>query len=328
MPAPILGPLPHFCAAFGFPPWETVAAKCIIKRLASESSIASATDSAAVSAASRSTNGGGDGGAAPLISIRDLRFRRGSRLILDGVDVDIRRGAVTAVMGPSGCGKTTLLRLIGGQLRPLSGSVRVDGHEIARLDRAALMRLRRRMGVLFQSGALLTDFDVYDNVAFPLRENTDLPEPMIRDLVLLKLEAVGLRGAASLMPAQLSGGMARRVALARAVALDPMLIMYDEPFAGQDPITMGVLMRLIRRMNECLGVTSVVVSHDVAETCSIADYVYVLSGEGRLVGSGAPDELRQRASPWVRQFMEALPDGPVSFHYPAPALTSALLEEA
>lgn len=261
----------------------------------------------------------------PLVSIRGLCFKRGERVILDQVDLDIARGKITAIMGPSGCGKTTLLSLIGGQLRPEAGSVQVDGLEVPKLSRRSLFFLRQRMGMLFQSGALFTDLTVFDNVAFPLREHTRLPEPIIRHLVLMKLEAVGLRGARDLMPNELSGGMARRVALARAIALDPMMIMYDEPFTGQDPISMGMLVRLIQLMNEAMEITSIVVSHDVQETMSIADYIYVLS-DGRIVGQGTPAELKQTQSAWVRQFLEALPDGPVPFHYPAPRYAEDLLE--
>lgn len=260
----------------------------------------------------------------PLVEIRDLRFARGSRMIFDGVDLDIPRGKVTAIMGPSGTGKTTLLKLIGGQLRPLSGTIRVDGQEVHKLSRDKLYALRKRMGLLFQSGALLTDLDVFENVAFPLREHTDLPEPMLRDLVLMKLQAVGLRGARRLMPSELSGGMARRVALARAIALDPMMIMYDEPFTGQDPISMGVLVKLIRQLNDALGLTSMVVSHDVEETVAISDYVYLLSG-GKVVAHGTPDELGGDQSEWARQFLEGMPDGPVPFHYPAEAFADDLL---
>ncbi len=252
----------------------------------------------------------------PLVRIRDLSFRHGERVIFDHVDLDIPRGKVVAIMGPSGCGKTTLLRIISGQIKPESGSVQVDGLEVPRLSRPALLALRKRIGVLFQSGALLTDLSVFDNIAFPLREHTDLPEPLIRTLVLMKLEAVGLRGARDLMPAALSGGMARRVALARAIALDPMMILYDEPFAGQDPISMGVLLRLIRGLNEALGITSIVVSHDVVETSSISDYLYVISG-GKVMGQGTPQALATTRSEWVRQFLDGLPDGPVHFHYPA-----------
>jgi len=255
----------------------------------------------------------------PLVRIRGLRFRRGRRWIFDGVDLEIPRGGITAIMGPSGSGKTTLLKLIGGQLRPDGGEVWVDGQKVHQLSRAALYRLRMRMGMLFQSGALLTDLDVFDNVAFPLREHTTLSESMIRKLVLLKLEAVGLRGARHLMPAELSGGMARRVALARAIALDPMMVMYDEPFTGQDPISMGVLVKLIRQLNDAARLTSILVSHDVEETCAIADRVYLIA-EGKVVEAGPPRQLLESGSPWTRQFMHGLPDGPVPFHYPAPEL--------
>ncbi|MGB0721280.1 MAG: ABC transporter ATP-binding protein [Gammaproteobacteria bacterium] len=260
-----------------------------------------------------------------LVEIRGLRFKRGSRVIFDGVDMDIRRGQVTAIMGPSGTGKTTLLKLIGGQLKPDAGSIRVDGQNVHSLSQSALYALRRRMGMLFQSGALLTDLTVFDNVAFPLREHTDLPEAMIRDLVLMKLHAVGLRGARDLMPSELSGGMARRVALARAIALDPMMIMYDEPFTGQDPISMGVLVSLIRRMSDSLHVSGIVVSHDVKETASISDYMYVISA-GKVVEHGSADDLARSRSAWVRQFMDGEPDGPVPFHYPADDLAQDLLE--
>lgn len=259
-----------------------------------------------------------------LVSIRNLSFQRDERIIFDDVSLRIPRGRITVIMGPSGTGKTTLLKLIGGQLRPSAGSVHVDGQHVAGLGLSELYALRKRMGMLFQSGALLTDLDVYENVAFPLREHTRLPESMIRTLVLMKLEAVGLRGAHRLMPSELSGGMARRVALARAIVLDPMMIMYDEPFTGQDPISMGVLVKLIRDLNRGLGLTSIVVSHDVAEAASIADYIYLLSG-GRIVGQGTPDELEHSASPWIRQFMHGEADGPVPFHYPAPAYEDDLL---
>jgi phospholipid/cholesterol/gamma-HCH transport system ATP-binding protein len=251
-----------------------------------------------------------------LVEVRGLRFQRGSRWIFDGVDLEIPRGKITAIMGPSGTGKTTLLRLIGGQLQPYSGTVIVDGEEIPRLGRRELFAARRKMGMLFQSGALFTDLSVYDNVAFPLRVHTRLSEQMIRDVVLMKLEAVGLRGARDLMPSELSGGMARRAALARAIVLDPDLIMYDEPFAGQDPITMGMLVQLIRHLNDALGITSIVVSHDIHETASIADYIYVIA-EGRVMGAGTPSELLESNDPHVRQFMHGLPDGPVPFHFPA-----------
>ena len=240
--------------------------------------------------------------------------------------MDIERDKVTAIMGPSGTGKTTLLKLIGGQLKPDTGTVHVDGENVHELSQAALYDLRRRvMGMLFQSGALLTDISVYENVAFPLREHTSLPEVAISHLVLLKLEAVGLRGARDLMPAELSGGMARRVALARAIALDPQMIMYDEPFTGQDPISMGVLVKLIRDMNKALGMTSVVVSHDVNETASISDYIYVIS-DGKVVQSGTPDELNHSASAWVQQFLGGDADGPIPFHYPAATLMDDLMK--
>lgn len=251
-----------------------------------------------------------------LVQVNQMYFSRGERKIFNGIDLEIPRGKVTAIMGPSGTGKTTLLKLIGGQLHPDSGSVTVDGLEVTRLKRRDLYNLRRRMGMLFQSGALLTDLSVFENVAFPLREHTDMPDSMIRDLVLLKLQAVGLRGARDLNPSELSGGMARRVALARAIALDPMMILYDEPFTGQDPISMGVLVQLIRKLNDALGLTSIVVSHDVKETSAIADYVYIIS-EGKVVEHGTPDGLNRSDSTWVRQFLEGLPDGPVPFHYPA-----------
>lgn len=263
---------------------------------------------------------GGD----PLVAIRDLHFSRGERVIFDGVDIDIPRGKITAILGPSGTGKTTLLRLIGAQLHPVSGAVRVDGQDVHALDRKGLYALRKRMGMLFQSGALLTDLDVFENVAFPLREHTDLPESMIRNIVLMKLELVGLRGARRLYPRELSGGMARRVALARAIALDPMMIMYDEPFSGQDPISMGILVKLIEELNRALGLTSVLVSHDVAETAAIADYMYVLSGT-KVIGHGTPETLAREGSPMVKQFMEGLPDGPVAFHYPAEEFTADLI---
>ena len=252
----------------------------------------------------------------PLVRVRGLRFSHGPRMIYDGVDVDIPRGKVTAIMGPSGTGKTTLLRIIGGQWQPAAGTVEFDGINVHQLKRAELFELRKKMGVLFQSGALLTDLTVFDNVAFPMREHTKLPESMIRDLVLMKLNAVGLRGARDLYPQQLSGGMSRRVALARAIALDPAMVMYDEPFTGQDPISMGVLMRLIRSLNDALGITSVVVSHDVEEVLSIADYAYVISG-GRVLDQGTPQQIHASQSDFVQQFLKGQPDGPVAFHYKA-----------
>ncbi len=262
-----------------------------------------------------------------LVKIRNLTFARESRLILDGVDIDIPRGKITAIMGPSGTGKTTLLGLIGGQLKPQQGSVMVDGQDVASLSRDGLFLLRRRLGMMFQSGALFTDLSVFDNVAFPLREHTKLPEALIYDLVLMKLHAVGLRGARNLMPAELSGGMARRVALARAIALDPMMIMYDEPFTGQDPITVAVILKLIRQLNDHLGLTSIIVSHDVQEVASISDCVYLLSS-GKVVAQGSPDHLYHSESAWAQQFLNARPDGPVPFHYPAKDYqTDLLLDE-
>lgn len=251
-----------------------------------------------------------------IVSINKLYFSRGQRLIFENISMDIKRGKITAIMGPSGTGKTTLLKLIGGQLRPDRGDVFVDGQNVQQLKTKELYTLRKRMGMLFQSGALLTDMSVFDNVAFPIREHTNLPESMIRTLVLMKLQAVGLRGARKLMPNELSGGMARRVALARAIALDPMMIMYDEPFTGQDPISLGVLVHLIKELNAILGLTSIIVSHDVQETCQIADYIYVLS-EGKIIGQGTPKELNESHSEWVEQFMKGKADGPVHFHYPA-----------
>ncbi len=259
-----------------------------------------------------------------LVRIRDLHFSRGNRKIFNGVNLDIRRGKVTAIMGPSGTGKTTLLKLIGGQLKPDQGSIQVDGLEVPKLKVSQLYELRKRIGMLFQSGALLTDINVFDNVAFPIREHTKMPPAMIRDMVLMKLESVGLRNARDLMPSELSGGMARRVALARAIALDPMMILYDEPFTGQDPISMGVIVQLIRLLNDALGLTSIVVSHDVQETATIADSIYVLS-EGKVVGHGTPQELAETDSDWVKQFMQGLPDGPVPFHYPGVQYADDLL---
>jgi len=260
-----------------------------------------------------------------IVKIRGLRYFRGNRVIFDGVDIDIKRGKLTAIMGPSGTGKTTLLRLIGGQLRPSEGSIVVDGQEVSKLNYTQLYQLRKRMGMLFQNGALLTDISVFDNVAFPLREHTALPESMIRDLVLMKLEAVGLRGAHQLMPSELSGGMSRRVALARAIALDPMMIMYDEPFTGQDPISMGVLVSLLKNLNDALHLTSILVSHDVNETMSIADEVYVIS-EGKVVEHGSSASIKASNSEWVRQFIYGERDGPVPFHYTATNLMDDLLQ--
>jgi phospholipid/cholesterol/gamma-HCH transport system ATP-binding protein len=253
-----------------------------------------------------------------------LRYAVGGRLIFDGLDADIPRGKVTAVMGPSGTGKTTLLRLITGQVRADSGSIVVAGEDMRSLKRAELYALRRRMGMLFQNGALLTDFSVFENVAFPIREHTDLPERLIRQLVLTKLEAVGLRGAAELMPSELSGGMSRRVALARAIVMDPEILIYDEPFVGLDPISLGVILRLIRRLNDTLGLTSIVVSHDVQEISTVSDNVFLLSA-GKVVARGTPQELKSNPSEVVRQFIGGLPDGPVAFHYPASDYFSQLL---
>ncbi|HAF55308.1 MAG TPA: ABC transporter ATP-binding protein [Thauera sp.] len=257
----------------------------------------------------------------PLVSLRDVRFAYGEREVLRGIDLSVHRGQVVAIMGGSGCGKTTLLRLIGGQLRATGGTVEVEGRDVARLSGRALYALRRRMGMLFQFGALFTDMSVHDNVAFPLREHTDLPADMIHDLVLMKLQAVGLRGAAKLHPNELSGGMARRVALARAVALDPMLILYDEPFAGLDPISLGIIGQLIRKLNDALGASSVMVTHDVHESLAIVDYIYFVS-DGRIVAQGTPAEIRASSDPFVHQFVHAEADGPVPFHYPAPPIDS------
>lgn len=258
-----------------------------------------------------------------LVEIRDLHFAYGDRPILSNLRMDFPRGKLVAVMGGSGCGKTTVLRLIGGQIRPQRGTVTVAGEVVHRLDTDGLYRLRRKMGMLFQFGALFTDLSVFDNVAFPLREHTDLPEELIRDLVLMKLNAVGLRNAHKLKPAEISGGMARRVAVARAVALDPELIMYDEPFAGLDPISMGVTANLIRNLTDALGSTSILVSHDVHECFAIADYVYFMSA-GKIVAEGTPAELRVSADPYVKQFVNAAPDGPVPFHYPGRSLADDL----
>lgn len=261
-----------------------------------------------------------------IIDIRGLSFFRGDRAIFDDVNISIPRGKVTAIMGPSGTGKTTLLKLIGGQLRPERGQILLEGTDIPKLGRRELFEARERMGMLFQSGALFTDMTVFENVAFPLRVHTELPDDMIRDVVLMKLQAVGLRGARDLMPSELSGGMARRVALARAIALDPDIVMYDEPFTGQDPIAMGVLVNLIRRLNQALGHTSIIVSHDIKETLGIADYIYLLS-DGRVIAQGSPEELADIDSEQVRQFMQGLPDGPVPFHFKAPDYHQDLLQE-
>jgi len=251
-----------------------------------------------------------------VIDIQKLSFSRGDRPIYNEVDIKIPRGKITAIMGPSGTGKTTLLKLIGGQLKPDSGSIFVDSKNIPALSRSDLFNVRERMGMLFQSGALFTDISVFENVAFPIRVHTDLSEDMIRDVVLMKLHAVGLRGAHDLMPSELSGGMARRVALARAIALDPDIVMYDEPFTGQDPIAMGVLVNLIRRLNHSLGHTSIIVSHDIQETLGIADYIYIIA-DSKVIASGTPEELSRVESEQVKQFIQGLPDGPVPFHFPA-----------
>ncbi len=251
-----------------------------------------------------------------MISIQSLSFLRGSKSIFNDISITIPKGKITAIMGPSGTGKTTLLKLIGAQLKPERGSIEIDGENVFALSKKKLYALRKKMGMLFQSGALLSDLSVFDNVAFPLRENTRLPKELIHHLVLMRLESVGLRGAKDLMPAQLSGGMARRVALARALIMDPMMIMYDEPFTGQDPISMGVLVNLIKTVNDAIGLTSIIVSHDVEETFLIADLVYLIS-DGKVVEKGTPDELRQSQSEWVQQFIQAKSDGPVPFHYQA-----------
>jgi phospholipid/cholesterol/gamma-HCH transport system ATP-binding protein len=262
--------------------------------------------------------------AAPIVEIRDLSYAVNGRPIFSGLDLDIVPGGITAVMGPSGTGKTTLLRLITGQLRANSGSIQVAGRDMRSVRRAELYELRKSMGMLFQNGALLTDLSVFENVAFPLREHTDLPERLIRQLVLSKLQAVGLRGAATLMPAELSGGMSRRVALARAIVMDPEILIYDEPFVGLDPISLGVILRLIRRLNDTLGLTSILVSHDVDEISKVADRVYLLSA-GKVAARGTPQELKSNPSDVVKQFIGGLADGPVAFHYPAPDYFGELL---
>jgi phospholipid/cholesterol/gamma-HCH transport system ATP-binding protein len=252
-----------------------------------------------------------------IVEVRDVHYSIGGRAIFSGLSLQIARGRITAIMGPSGTGKTTLLRLMTGQIEPDRGQVLFDGIDVSHLSTRELFALRRRMGMLFQNGALLTDLDTYENIAFPLREHARLPERLVRHIVLTKLQAVGLRGAARLMPAELSGGMARRVALARAIVMDPELLVYDEPFVGLDPISMGVVLRLIRRLNDTLGVTSIVVSHDVREITAVADYCHLLSN-GRIIASGPPAAVAASAHEDVRQFMHGLPDGPVPFHYPAP----------
>lgn len=259
-----------------------------------------------------------------LIEIRDLMYSRGNRVIFKGLNLTIKRGEITAFMGPSGTGKTTLLRLITRQLIPQQGAIFVDGVEISSLNQSELYELRKRFGMLFQNGALLTDLNVFENVAFPLREHTKLTNRLIRHVVLTKLHAVGLRGAADMLPTELSGGMARRVALARAMVMDPEVLIYDEPFVGLDPISMGVIVRLVRRMNDTLGITSIVVSHDVAEVSTVADQSYLIS-DGKVAASGSPDELRSANSELVRQFMHGMADGPVAFHFDAPDYAEQLL---
>lgn len=261
-----------------------------------------------------------------LVEVDNLVFSRGERTIYDGISIRVPKGKITAVMGPSGIGKTTLLKLIGRQLTPDSGDIRFDGQSLMPMNRKALYQVRRRMSMLFQSGALFTDMSVFDNVAFPLREHTKLSEDIIATIVSLKLQAVGLRGAAQLMPSELSGGMARRAALARAIALDPDLIMYDEPFAGQDPISMGVLVKLIRALNDALDLTSIVVTHDVTEVLSIADYIYILADQ-RVIGEGTSEQIQNSESELVQQFLRGQADGPVPFHFGAPPLEQSLFGE-
>lgn len=251
-----------------------------------------------------------------LIEIKNLTFKRGDRVIYDNLNLQVKKGKVTAIMGPSGIGKTTLLRLIGGQILPEQGEILFDGKDICLANNKELYEMRQRMGMLFQSGALFTDLSTFDNVAYPIREHTRLPEELIRKIVLMKLEAVGLRGAADLMPSELSGGMARRAALARAIALDPDLIMYDEPFTGQDPISMGVIVELIKELNQAMNLTSIVVSHDVQEVLSIADYAYIVADK-KIIAEGTPEILLSSQDPQVVQFLAGKSDGPVRFHYPA-----------
>jgi len=260
-----------------------------------------------------------------LVDIKNITFKRDERVIYDNISLSIPKGKVTAIMGPSGIGKTTLLRLMGGQIRPETGQILFDGHDIPKLSRSDLYNVRKRMSMLFQSGALFSEMSVYDNIAFPIREHTQLSESLIEKMVLLKLEAVGLRGARHLKPTELSGGMARRAALARAIALDPELIMYDEPFAGQDPISMGVIVRLIKSLNDALGLTSVVVSHDVPEVMSIADYIYIIA-EQKIIGHGTPEQILQQESPLVKQFVEGEADGPVPFHFKADDYRSEIIK--
>jgi phospholipid/cholesterol/gamma-HCH transport system ATP-binding protein len=261
-----------------------------------------------------------------VVDVRDVHYAVNERPIFSGLNIKVRRGRITAVMGPSGTGKTTLLRLITGQIFADRGQVTVLGRDVEQVSGAEIYSLRKRMGMLFQNGALLTDMSVFENVAFPVREHTDLPEPLIRRLVLTKLQSVGLRGAADLMPSELSGGMARRVALARAIVMDPELLIYDEPFVGLDPISLGVILRLIKQMNEALGITSIVVSHDVQELATIADDSYLLAA-GSVAAAGSPQELARSDSQIVHQFMTGEADGPVAFHYPAPDYAEQLLAE-
>jgi len=259
-----------------------------------------------------------------LVEVNAVTFSRERQVIFNALDIKVKRGQITAIMGPSGTGKTTLLRLIGGLVEPTNGEILVAGDNIHKLSRSQLLLARRKMGLLFQNSALFTHLSVFDNVAFPLREHTQLNDTMIRDVVLMKLEAVGLRGAADLMPAELSGGMTRRVALARTIALDPELMMYDEPFTGQDPISMGVLVRLIKRLNDLLKTTTIIVSHDVEETCQIADYLYLIAG-GEVIGCGTPQALKESTDARIKQFMHGEADGAVPFHYPAQSYTEELL---
>ncbi len=260
-----------------------------------------------------------------IVSIKHLNFSRNGKQLFSDINLTIKRHAVTAIMGPSGTGKTTLLKFIGGQIKAKKDTIHINGEDIATFSQQKLQAMRRNMGLLFQEGALFTDLNVYENVAFLLREHTNLPEDMIRDLVLLKLEAVGLRGAHRLMINELSGGMARRVALARAIMLDPDLMMYDEPFTGQDPINRGILMKLIRELNQAMGLTSILVSHDVAEMTAIADWVYVIA-DGQVIGHGRPEEVMNSDNPMLHQFLRGLPDGPVAFAYPAANIQEELLQ--
>ncbi|MGL4858903.1 MAG: phospholipid ABC transporter ATP-binding protein MlaF [Enterobacteriaceae bacterium] len=259
-----------------------------------------------------------------LVEIRNMTFHRGNRIIFDNISLQVPKGKITAIMGPSGIGKTTLLRLIGGQIRPDSGEITFNGHNIPTLSRRKLYDVRKKMSMLFQSGALFTDLNVFDNVAYPLREHVALPEELLRMVVLMKLEAVGLRGAAQLMPSELSGGMARRVALARAIAMEPELVMFDEPFAGQDPITMGVLVKLIHELNQSLGITCIVVTHDVPEVLSIADLAYIIADK-KIIAEGGPQQMHDNSDPRVRQFIDGIADGPVPFRYPAGEYRADLL---